>query len=37
MKCIEAGVDLQQCDQDKEREPGLVECTIWKSETKSIM
>jgi len=37
MKCIEVGINLQQCDQDKERKPGLVECIIWKSETKFIM
>ena len=35
-KCIEAVIDLQQCDQDNKRELSLVEYVMWKSDTKSI-
>ena len=27
---------MQQCDQDNGREPGLAEYAIWKSDTKSV-
>ena len=36
-KCAEAGGQVQQCDQDKERGSGLAGYTMWKSDTKLVI